>query len=140
MVRTLGTATHETAHILTMQHCKVHACSMNGSNSLSETDRAPVHECPLCQRKLQWNIGYDAAKRFEALRAFYEKYKLKPEAEWMAARLKHWQALQKIENYAKRVPLQASPSTAHLFIIAPLIGASFAFLTAVGLIIYFALR
>lgn len=31
-------------------------------------------------------------------------------------------ALQKIENYAKRVPLQASASTAHLFIIAPLIG------------------
>ncbi len=31
-------------------------------------------------------------------------------------------ALQKIEDYAKRVPLQASPSTAHLFIIAPLIG------------------
>jgi heat shock protein HtpX len=30
-------------------------------------------------------------------------------------------ALQKIEDYAKRVPLQASPSTAHLFIIAPLI-------------------
>ena len=31
-------------------------------------------------------------------------------------------ALQKIEDYSKRVPLQASPSTAHLFIIAPLIG------------------
>src|SRR5271163_909399 len=29
-------------------------------------------------------------------------------------------ALQKIEDYAKRVPLQATPSTAHLFIIAPL--------------------
>jgi heat shock protein HtpX len=31
-------------------------------------------------------------------------------------------ALQKIEDYSKRVPLHASPSTAHLFIIAPLIG------------------
>ncbi len=31
-------------------------------------------------------------------------------------------ALQKLEDYSKRVPLQASPSTAHLFIIAPLIG------------------
>jgi heat shock protein HtpX len=31
-------------------------------------------------------------------------------------------ALQKIEDYSKRIPLQASPSTAHLFIIAPLIG------------------
>jgi heat shock protein HtpX len=31
-------------------------------------------------------------------------------------------ALQKLEDYSKRIPLQASPSTAHLFIIAPLVG------------------
>jgi heat shock protein HtpX len=31
-------------------------------------------------------------------------------------------ALQKLENYSRRIPLQASASTAHLFIIAPLIG------------------
>jgi heat shock protein HtpX len=31
-------------------------------------------------------------------------------------------ALQKLEDYSKRVPLQATPATAHLFIIAPLVG------------------
>jgi heat shock protein HtpX len=31
-------------------------------------------------------------------------------------------ALQKLENYSKRIPLEASASTAHMFIIAPLIG------------------
>ena len=31
-------------------------------------------------------------------------------------------ALQKIENYSRRLPLVASPSTAHLFIIAPFLG------------------
>jgi len=31
-------------------------------------------------------------------------------------------ALQKLEDYSKRVPLEASASTAHLFIIAPLVG------------------
>ena len=31
-------------------------------------------------------------------------------------------ALQKLDDYAKRVPLLASPSNAHLFIIAPLLG------------------
>jgi heat shock protein HtpX len=31
-------------------------------------------------------------------------------------------ALQKIDAYARRMPLQASPSTAHLFIIQPLLG------------------
>jgi heat shock protein HtpX len=34
-------------------------------------------------------------------------------------------ALQKIEDYAKRVPLQGTASTAHLFIIAPLAGGGF---------------
>jgi heat shock protein HtpX len=31
-------------------------------------------------------------------------------------------ALAKLDAYSKRVPLQASPSTAHLFIIQPLLG------------------
>jgi heat shock protein HtpX len=36
-------------------------------------------------------------------------------------------ALQKLDTYSRRLPLGASPSTAHLFIVAPLIsGASFA--------------
>jgi heat shock protein HtpX len=34
-------------------------------------------------------------------------------------------ALQKLENYSKRLPLEATPSTAHLFIIAPLLGGGF---------------
>ena len=35
-------------------------------------------------------------------------------------------ALQKLEAYSKRMPLQASPSTAHLFIIQPFLGMSLA--------------
>ncbi len=35
-------------------------------------------------------------------------------------------ALQKLEAYSKRVPMVASPSTAHLFIIQPLMGVNFA--------------
>ena len=31
-------------------------------------------------------------------------------------------ALQKLEDYSKRIPMQASPSNAHLFIVAPLLG------------------
>jgi heat shock protein HtpX len=31
-------------------------------------------------------------------------------------------ALQKLDEYSKKVPMQASPSTAHLFIVAPLLG------------------
>src|SRR5215813_705706 len=35
-------------------------------------------------------------------------------------------ALSKLDAYSKRVPLQATPSTAHLFIVAPLLGFNFA--------------
>ena len=32
-------------------------------------------------------------------------------------------ALQKLDNYSRRIPMRASPSTAHLFIVAPLLGS-----------------
>ncbi len=32
-------------------------------------------------------------------------------------------ALQKLEDYSRRIPMQATPSTAHLFIVAPLLGS-----------------
>jgi heat shock protein HtpX len=35
-------------------------------------------------------------------------------------------ALSKLEAYSRRVPMQATPSTAHLFIIQPLVGMNFA--------------
>ena len=34
-------------------------------------------------------------------------------------------ALQKLESYSKRIPMEATPATAHLFIIAPLLGGGF---------------
>src|SRR6516164_266808 len=35
-------------------------------------------------------------------------------------------ALQKLDAYSKQLPMQATPSTAHLFIVAPLLGINFA--------------
>ena len=32
-------------------------------------------------------------------------------------------ALQKLDDYSRRIPMQASPATAHLFIVAPLLGS-----------------
>jgi heat shock protein HtpX len=34
-------------------------------------------------------------------------------------------ALQKLDTYSRRLPMQATPSTAHLFIIQPLLGINF---------------
>jgi archaemetzincin len=80
--RTLGTATHETGHILTMQHCIAFECNMNGSNSLPEADRQPLHPCPVCFRKLCWNLQVDPAEQCRKLKAFYVKSELKDEVDW----------------------------------------------------------
>ena len=82
--RTLSTASHETGHILTIQHCTAFACNMNGSNSLPESDRQPLHFCPVCLRKVCWNLRVDPAKYLAELEAFCRKHDLEEEAEWYA--------------------------------------------------------
>ena len=63
---------------------------MNGSNSLAETDSQPLHFCPVCHRKLLWNIGFDPLKRYTTLETFYRDHKLTTESDWLAKRIKHW--------------------------------------------------
>ncbi|MCZ7648818.1 MAG: archaemetzincin [Planctomycetota bacterium] len=84
---------HEAGHMFGLSHCVFFHCSMNGSNSLPETDAAPIHFCPVCQRKLAWNIGYDPLKRFDALEAFYRAQGLSEDADWMKARIGNWKNL-----------------------------------------------
>ncbi len=80
--RTLQLATHETGHNFTMLHCTAHACNMNGSNSLPETDRAPAWLCPQCLAKLVHATGVDPVARFEALLAFCQRHGLEEEASY----------------------------------------------------------
>lgn len=82
--RTLSTASHETGHILTIQHCTAFACNMNGSNNLPESDRQPLHFCPVCLRKVCWNLQVNPAKYLAELEAFCRKHELDEEAEWYA--------------------------------------------------------
>jgi archaemetzincin len=92
---------HETGHMFNLRHCVFYRCSMNGSNSLTETDAAPIHYCPVCHRKLQWNIGFDPAKRYGDLREFYQTHGMNEEAEWIAGRLKRWNAVAAEESLKK---------------------------------------
>jgi archaemetzincin len=80
--RTLGTASHETAHILSMPHCKKFECSLNGSNHLKEADRKPLHLCPICLRKLCWNLQVDPVKHLSKLEVFCRKHGFTDDAEW----------------------------------------------------------
>jgi archaemetzincin len=80
--RTLGVGTHETGHILTMHHCTAYLCNMNGGNSLAEMDRHPLHLCPVCLRKLCWNLNLEPVKYLTRLRDFCIKHGLESEADW----------------------------------------------------------
>lgn len=80
--RTLGTATHETGHMFSMQHCVFYECSMCGSNSLPESDRYPLWLCPQCLAKLCYATGADPVKRFRELVVFVKAHGLHEEAEF----------------------------------------------------------
>jgi archaemetzincin len=80
--RTLGTASHETGHILGMRHCTAYACLMNGSNHQDESDRTPNRLCPVCLRKLCWNLGIEPIRYLTALKTFCRRNNLHTEAGW----------------------------------------------------------
>lgn len=85
LVRTLHTASHETGHILTIQHCKAFECNMNGVNSLDEADRRPLHMCPVCLRKVLWNLQAEPDAYLEKLEKFCAEQGLEEETRWYAA-------------------------------------------------------
>lgn len=80
--RTLMTAAHETGHILTMMHCTASPCLMNGSNHQGERDSRPLHLCPVCLRKLCWNLQVEPAAHLRRLTAFHREHGLDG-ADWL---------------------------------------------------------
>jgi archaemetzincin len=82
--RTLMTASHETGHILTIAHCTAYRCLMNGSNYQEERDGRPLHPCPICLRKVLWNLQADPVPYLERLEAFLRKNGLDEDAGWFA--------------------------------------------------------
>jgi archaemetzincin len=80
--RTIGTAAHETMHILSMPHCIEFLCCLNGSNHLKEADSKPLHTCAVCERKLSWNLNQGPLERFEKLEAFCRENEMAEEADW----------------------------------------------------------
>jgi archaemetzincin len=78
---------HEIGHMAGIAHCIHFRCVMNGSSSLAESDRRPLHLCPIDLGKLQWLIGFDVAERYSRLQRFWREAGEGPEAAWMAKRL-----------------------------------------------------
>src|SRR6266567_5542135 len=84
--RSMKVLTNETGHMFGLAHCIYFSCLMNGSNHLQESDRRPLHLCPVCMRKLQFSVGFDVVKRYQALAQFDEQAGLDDEARWLLSR------------------------------------------------------
>jgi archaemetzincin len=82
LLRTLKTATHETAHMFSIPHCTFFECNICGSNHLDEADRHPLEPCPNCLAKICYATGTDPVKRFQKLIEFHEAHGLKPERDF----------------------------------------------------------
>lgn len=86
--RTLHTATHETGHMFSIEHCTAYSCNMCGSNSQQESDRRPLHLCQECMPKIWWSTKVDPERRFRQLVEFCKQHKLKQEVEYYQSALK----------------------------------------------------
>jgi len=71
-----------------LAHCIYFNCLMNGSNHLAESDRRPLHLCPVCLRKLQWSIGFDVVARYGALERVTREDGFTDEADWLGRGIK----------------------------------------------------
>jgi archaemetzincin len=78
---------HETGHMFGLAHCTFFNCLMNGSNHLAESDRRPLHLCPVCLRKLQWSIGFDVSERYRVLERVSRAAGFSDEADWFNHRI-----------------------------------------------------
>jgi len=87
--RSLGTLAHEICHMFGMDHCVFYNCLVAGSNHQEESDRHPLHLCPVCLRKLHRGAGMTVVPRYQALASFYQQAGLAEEADWTRRRLAH---------------------------------------------------
>ena len=81
--RLLKISSHEIGHMFGLHHCIVADCVMNGTNSMSETDKNSARLCSLCQKKLNSGIKYDNKKRLTELKKYFEKNNLIQELQFI---------------------------------------------------------
>lgn len=86
LLRSLKLLGHELGHCFGFFHCIYYACLLNGTNSLAETDRAPLHACPVCLEKIAHIRGCDTVERARGLEEFYRARGLEDQARRLAER------------------------------------------------------
>jgi len=73
---------HETTHMFGLPHCIYFECLANGSNNLEEADICPHQLCPVCLRKLHFNVQFNPVTRYEELARFYHAHDWDDDARW----------------------------------------------------------
>jgi len=106
--RTLKTATHETGHMFSIQHCTAYECNMCGSNHREESDRHPLWLCPECVAKVVWATEDRLVPRYKRLAEFCEAHGLEREAAFYtnSARALVAQRRSPFLRYADGAPIQ----------------------------------
>jgi len=69
----IKTLTHESCHLLGLEHCLFFRCAMNESSSVSEALQQPLFLCPVCLRKLQQACHFDVLERYEQMHSFLKR-------------------------------------------------------------------
>ncbi len=82
LLRTMKTATHETGHMFSIQHCIAYECNMCGSNNRAESDRRHIALGPQCLAKMCWATQTHPVARFRTLHGFYNKHGPKTQAQF----------------------------------------------------------
>merc|ERR1712178_40130 len=73
--RSLKTLLHEIGHMFGLKHCTWYNCLMRGSNGEAvEHQTNHLYLCPVCLRKLHWNIGFDIPQRYAGMLKVFEEY------------------------------------------------------------------
>jgi archaemetzincin len=80
LLRTIKTATHETGHMFSINHCILYECNMDGSNHLAESDAKPLWLCPECFAKVVFATGQDPKESLRKQAVFARKHGLTAEA------------------------------------------------------------
>ena len=50
--------------MFSLNHCIYYSCLMNGFNTADEGMTNPIDMCPVCLRKLRFNLKFDMDLRF----------------------------------------------------------------------------
>jgi archaemetzincin len=102
--RTVSTGVHELGHMFSMDHCIYNRCVMCGSNSLTESDAAPLALCTVCLGKVLWATGMKAQDHLGQLEEFCRKQGLDDDAKCFRAQL---DALRKTTSSPAGAPTSA---------------------------------